>query len=45
MWGSWSQHRVSVWQPRGINLYKVVLESSWTVIVVTASVKEDERGG
>jgi hypothetical protein len=26
--------------------YKVLLENSWTVIVVvTASVKEDERGG
>jgi hypothetical protein len=26
-------------------LYEVQSESSWTVIVVTASVKEDERGG
>jgi hypothetical protein len=25
-------------------IYEVVLESSWTVIVVTVSVKEDERG-
>jgi hypothetical protein len=25
--------------------YEVVLESSWTVIVVTALVKEDEKGG
>jgi hypothetical protein len=25
--------------------YEVVLESSWTVIVATTLVKEDERGG
>jgi hypothetical protein len=25
--------------------YEVLLESSWTVIVVISSVKEDERGG
>jgi hypothetical protein len=26
-------------------IYEVVSESSWAVIVVTAVVKEDERGG
>jgi hypothetical protein len=26
-------------------MYEVVLESFWTVIVVTALVKDDERGG
>jgi hypothetical protein len=26
-------------------LYEVVSECSWTIIVVTAPVKEDERGG
>jgi hypothetical protein len=32
---------------RGMNRlsYGVLLESSWTVIVVNASIKEDERGG
>jgi hypothetical protein len=30
------------WLP---NMYEVLPESSWIVIVVTASVKEDERGG
>jgi hypothetical protein len=28
-----------------LDMYKVVSESSLTVTVVTASVKEDERGG
>jgi hypothetical protein len=28
-----------------LTTYKVVSESSWTVIVVTAPVKEDDRGG
>jgi hypothetical protein len=28
-----------------IILYEVLSESSWIAIVVTASVKEDERGG
>jgi hypothetical protein len=28
-----------------VSLYEVLLESSQTVVVVTASVKEDERGG
>jgi hypothetical protein len=27
------------------NRYEVLSESSWTVIVVSATVKEDERGG
>jgi hypothetical protein len=31
--------------PQGITIYKVLSESSQSVIVVTASVKEDEKGG
>jgi hypothetical protein len=27
------------------DIYEVLSESSWTFIVATASVKEDERGG
>jgi hypothetical protein len=29
----------------GVVTYEVISESSWAVLVVTASVKEDERGG
>jgi hypothetical protein len=34
--------RLSSWL---FQTYVVLSESSWTVIVVTASLKEDERGG
>jgi hypothetical protein len=31
--------------PSNTDQYKVLSESPWTVVVVTASVKEDEMGG
>jgi hypothetical protein len=37
--------KINTMKAKNITQYEVVSESSQTVIVVTASVKEDERGG
>jgi hypothetical protein len=45
VWNYLKQRTMHSSTSHSLQVYKVLSESSWTVIVVTASVKEDERGG